>query len=541
VAPQGKAGIVSPSGVATDSFTQGLWNYITDGRLSSFFDFENKEGLFPSVHRSYKFCLLTMGRSTEAVFSFFLNKTEQLKDERRRFRLTAKDFELINPNTRTCPVFRSQVDAELTKKIYGRWPVLWREARDEAPEQNPWGLEFQLMFMMNTDSVHFLNAPTDTALPLYEAKMIHQFDHRWSTYHLPAGTEEPETRDVSEAEKARPDFTVRPRYWVEERLVLGRLARVPRCVTRAWDTQDADALRAAFATWLLAAEEDDALAELRGTATARSAREQVIALAGPLFSPLPAAKDEWFKEKDAEEATTWRPLMTDELQTFRDSNSLLAAAHTILERRSPRWLMGWRDICRSNDERTVISSVVSRVGIGNNLPLMLFNESSRPEAVAALLGNLNALILDFVARHKVGGIHLNFFIYKQLPILPATAFSETDLAYIVPRVLELTYTAHDLKPWAEDLGYTEAPFAFDPERRAQLRAELDAYYARLYGLTRDELRYILDPADTHGADYPSVTFPGLKRNEESAFGEYRTRRLVLQAWDALADQSEPDA
>jgi hypothetical protein len=79
----------------------------------------------------------------------------------------------------------------------------------------------------------------------------------------------------------------------------------------------------------------------------------------------------------------------------------------------------------------------------------------------------------------------------------------------------------------------DSPFAYDLARRAQLRAELDAYYARLYGLTRDELRYILDPADTHGPDYPTVTFPGLKRNEESAFGEYRTRRLVLEAWDAM--------
>ena len=104
----------------------------------------------------------------------------------------------------------------------------------------------------------------------------------------------------------------------------------------------------------------------------------------------------------------------------------------------------------------------------------------------------------------------------------------------MPRVLELTYTSHELAAWAADLGYTGAPFRFDPDRRAQLRAELDAYYARLYGLTRDELRYILDPADTHGPDYPTETFRGLKANELRAFGEYRTRRLVLAAWDALS-------
>ena len=101
------------------------------------------------------------------------------------------------------------------------------------------------------------------------------------------------------------------------------------------------------------------------------------------------------------------------------------------------------------------------------------------------------------------------------------------------RVLELTYTSHSMRPWAEDLGHTGAPFAFDPDRRATLRAELDAFFARKYGLTRDELRYIIDPADTHGPDYPSETFRGLKRNEVERFGEYRTQRLVLAAFDRL--------
>ncbi len=96
-----------------------------------------------------------------------------------------------------------------------------------------------------------------------------------------------------------------------------------------------------------------------------------------------------------------------------------------------------------------------------------------------------------------------------------------------------TIRAHDLPDWAHDLDHTGAPFPWNPERRARLRAELDAYYARLYGLSRDELRYILDPADLMGADYPSETFRVLKNNEERQFNEYRTRRLVLEAWDNL--------
>ena len=82
-------------------------------------------------------------------------------------------------------------------------------------------------------------------------------------------------------------------------------------------------------------------------------------------------------------------------------------------------------------------------------------------------------------------------------------------------------------------GYLLRPFKWDEDRRAVLRAELDAYYAKLYGLTRDELRYILDPKDVYGPDFPGETFRVLKEKEERLYGEYRTRRLVLAAWDAL--------
>ncbi len=153
--------------------------------------------------------------------------------------------------------------------------------------------------------------------------------------------------------------------------------------------------------------------------------------------------------------------------------------------------------------------------------------------LAAMLANWNSIALDYVARQKIGGTHLTYGYLKQLPFLPPSTYAEADLAFIVPRVLELTYTAEDLSGWARDLGHDGPPFRFDPDRRALLRAELDAYYARLYGLNRDELRYILDPADTHGPDYPSVTFPGLKKNEIAKYGEYRTQRLVLETWDRL--------
>jgi hypothetical protein len=143
------------------------------------------------------------------------------------------------------------------------------------------------------------------------------------------------------------------------------------------------------------------------------------------------------------------------------------------------------------------------------------------------------LTFDFISRHKVGGTHLNFFIAQQLPALPPESFSEGDITFASQRVLELTYTSHAMRPWAEDLGYTGSPFAFDPDRRAQLRADLDAFFAKKYGLTRDELRYVLDPHDVKGSDYPSETFRGLKNKEINQFGEYRTQRLVLEAFDRM--------
>jgi hypothetical protein len=155
-----------------------------------------------------------------------------------------------------------------------------------------------------------------------------------------------------------------------------------------------------------------------------------------------------------------------------------------------------------------------------------------PRLSTALVANFDSLTLDFVARLKLGGTHLTYGNLKQLPVLPPSAYTATDLAFIAPRVLELTYASHSMAPFARDLGHDGAPFAWNEDRRAWLRAELDAWYARAYGLTRDELRYVLDPADVKGPDYPSETFRVLKKNEIARWGEYRTARLVLAAWDA---------
>ncbi|MFO5494047.1 MAG: restriction endonuclease, partial [Cuspidothrix sp.] len=196
------------------------------------------------------------------------------------------------------------------------------------------------------------------------------------------------------------------------------------------------------------------------------------------------------------------------------------------------WLLGFRDICRSNDERTAIFSLLPKVAIGNNAPVIL-TDVKEAKLISCLLANFCSLTFDFVTRHKVGGTHMNFFIVKQLPVIPPERYTEKDIEYITPRVLELVYTSWEMQPFAQDMGYNGEPFTWNPNKRALIRAELDAYYAKLYGLTRDELRYILDPADVYGAEFPSETFRVLKNNEIKQYGEYRTQRLVLEAWDRI--------
>lgn len=582
----GRAGMVLPSGIATDSFTQHLFNAIANGNLASLYDFENRERIFPAVDSRMKFCLLTMGKTQQVDFQFFAGRTTDLLDQRRRFTLSPSDFALLNPNTRTCPVFRSQADAALTKKLYISTPVLWREElRNQdgeviQTEHNPWGLQFQLMFMMNTDSGLFRNGPATSGeprrLPLYEAKMIHQFDHRWATYveTVSGAAGEVETVDVSDTQKTDPAYSVRPRYWVDEREVLARIASVPTRLARAWllthregpyaETEDEKSLEFAVASWhagewmrrlcgdALKGASAKVLAEAQWRATAEMDRN-----AAPLLGALRRTRGgedlsnwvKWARQDaetpfgDAEEAAikAWQETFHGVSSGGTRVGSLLNFVDEWMDRRSPRWLMGWRDICRSTDERTVIASVVPRAGVGNKIPL-LFPSADIPTArSAALLGNLSSMTLDFIARQKIGGTTLNYFYMKQFPVLAPDRYAQADLAFIVPRVLELTYTAHDLQAWAQELATYDPrpaaeqgrPFGWNAERRAHLRAALDAYYARLYGLTRDELRYILDPKDVIGGDSPSETFRVLKEGELRTYGEYRTRRLVLAAWDRI--------
>lgn len=457
----GRCGLIVPTGIATDATTAELFSDIISSRqLVMLADFENRHGIFPAVHRTYRFSILVLGNDAkEARFHFFLSDVGHMDDAERRSVLSAEDIEIINPNTKTSPVFRTREDAEIVKKIHRRVSVFVNESFGK--EGNPWGADFrQGLFDMFYDSGYFRTAkqlkdegfardgqewiiPPDSAipervveargkksivrsgkyLPLFEAKMFDIFNHRSADYSS-RGDERGHRvlPELSVDELADVNREVEPHYWVPET--------------------------------------------------------------------------------------------------------------TLAERASSKsYLIGYGEATTATTERTCVVTLMPFAGVGHKQILIL--TSRTPTEEVCLVANCSSLTLDYVARTKVSYINFGRFIFKQLPLLPPSFYTETIVRFISKRVVELTYTSHSMTPFARDVGYNGPPFAWDEERRALLCAELDAFYARAYGLARDELRYILDPADVKGPDYPSETFRVLKEKEIRQYGEYRTRRLVLEAWNRM--------
>jgi len=443
------AGVIVPTGIATDASTSVFFSkLVEDRRLFSLISFENEGMIFPAVHHAFKFALMTIGAgdSADTTFAFFLRQPSQLADHERVFTLSATQISAINPNTKTAPVFRSRADATITAKLYDRAPVLIREG--VAKDGNPWGVGFSRLYDMSNDSDYFFTASrlteegclregtkwikgTERYVPLYEAKMISFFDHRFAGYGARGDDRGFRVLPETELDQHRdPAFEVEPFYWV-------------------------------------------------------SSSDLEVRLSG---------------------------------------------------RTNKSWLFGFKDVTAATNERTAIFAVLPWVAAGHTMPMMFSDQAT--SSFCGLYGNLNSLVCDYVARSSVAGLHLTYGYLKQFPIFPPDFYTEPRLAFITPKVLELTYTSHSLAPFARDLGHDGPPFAWDEDRRALLRADLDAFYARAYGLTRDELRYILDPADVKGPDYPSETFRVLKEKEIRHHGEYRTRRLVLAAWDRMETGGE---
>ncbi len=172
--------------------------------------------------------------AADADFFFFAHQVEDLEDSKRHISLANGDIRLFNPNTHTCPIFRTPRDAEITKAIYRRIPVLI-DANREGPTCNPWGVQFRRMFDQTNDAELFREADAlkadgfklkgnrwvkgkRTFLPLYEAKMVQAYDHR------AAGvvTEKSNWMRQGQTEKTtlvgyqNPEHMAMPRFWVDE-------------------------------------------------------------------------------------------------------------------------------------------------------------------------------------------------------------------------------------------------------------------------------------------------------------------------------------
>ena len=511
----GRSGIIVPTGIATDDTNKHFFAHLVENnRLVSLFDFENKKALFPNVHRSYKFCLLTasggsLPASFEARFGFFLQDVLDINDKRRVFSLTSNDFLNINPNTKTCPIFRTRQDAELTKHIYSYVPVLVNEAK----EQNPWGISFMRMFDMSNDSHLFKTEPELTQmgftlmgnrfvkgdemwLPLYEGRNCWIYDHKLTTFQN--------------------DYI---NY---------------------------------------------------------SARDSDSKILTQYFVPFETVKNRNFQ----------------------------------------KFFFGIRRVTNNTNERMIVGSYVPFSGV--TYGLYIFNNSFDLKKKVSLNGVFNSLIFDYFARNATSQPSITYSVIYQLPVLFNIFIDENAIL----KISELVYSSWDLKGFIDELwnesswdmrkvilnqwfknqkatggyawqipswhtaypeihwhspmeteGWNEEdilnynqgcplpPFKWNEERRARLKAELDAYFALLYGLERKQLRYILDPADltetelknildpaeeitdpldedaylrrVEQSSFPGETFRVLKEKEIRTFGHYRTRRLVLEAYNRL--------
>jgi hypothetical protein len=408
-------------------------------------------------------------------FAFFLLQVNDLADENRTFSLSANDLVRINPNTKSCPVFRTRQDAELTAKLYRAVPVLV----NEATGQDGWHVSFLRMFDMSNDSTYFhtrvdldnkgLNLDRNRFvndvlyLPLYEGKFIAQFDHRHATLREGSTVQGNKADLTTNDEHQNPHFLIKTRYWVEESTIPKKLGDI-----------------------------------------------------------------------------SWKR----------------------------KWFVSFRRITRAVDRRSTRFSISPYAGYADTSALLLPQKKST--LIGCLVASMNSFVVDYISRQKISGIHLDFYNVEQLPVLPPDRYTPDLLRFIVPRVLELTYTAWDLQPFANDVwaevremgrkgegergctplqaallqqwkanqrvvapslahpvtpspphttDFPRPPFTWDAARRSQLRAELDALYARLYGLSREELAYILE------------TFPIVKRKDEAQYGEYRTKRMILEKYE----------
>lgn len=453
-------GLVLPTGIAiSDECKLFFSKLINENRLISLYDFENKEGLF-DIHRMFKFCLITAGKSQEKArivnAGFYLTRLDHLQDTNRVYKLQSSDFSLLNPNTKTCPIFRTSKDAKLTSAIYRRCNIIFKE----DTQSNPWSIEFGSMFHMSNDShlfktyrellniggkfngTTFITTDGIKYVPLYEGKMIWFYNHHFATWPINVVDRPNTIPALNKNDLMNPNHLIYPWYWI----------------------------------------------------------------------PALDVEASYIK---------------------RDSNN------KILWEWKHSWTLGIRKVSNSTNERTCVVCFIPRfVGIGESIHFV--NPSRSTMQGCIFMSMLNSLSFDYIVRQKMGGSNMSNYIIAQLPILTPKQIEDSGFQQeIIERVGKLVWFNHDMDCWMEELreecpaeyDLPEEPVIWDEGQRAVWQAELDAIFAHLYGFTTEDLRYILDPEDVCGKGCINETFRVLKERELRELGEYRTKRLVMEAWN----------
>jgi hypothetical protein len=517
IRPSGRIGCLIPAQLVNTetAFFQAL---LAQGAIVSLHTITNDTRLMPHLPRTMALSLLTLAGShdpqTVADVVWGVGQLDELDDAARHVALNADDIALLNPNTRSWPVFRTARAAELTRAIYRRMPVL----RQQGPSVvDPWGVRSATMLHLTRDAALLRTRQQLEAegwqrtgevfrqgqalyMPVYEEAMLQP----WGASH-------------------NPGQLVSPRYWAPSERVMQAVAHVPEALLQAYRTRRADAVVQMLAAWVGGYH----LNHGHNTCT----RETLAQVYNPMFHALPSTPGAWVAAPALERE--W-PLTPGDLLLIKRQHDALTLARHLIEKHCPDWFMAWREVVAAG--RMVTASVCPRVGLAQSCTLL---QLAGADAILAscLLANLNSMVVDFCARQKMSGRRLTPAILDQLPIVPPATYAAPcawDHAvlfrdWVFSRILELIYTSPALTPLARDCGYDGPAFRWDAVRRHWLHSELEAAYCLIYGLTRPDVVFILETCMPGQPPQPSdatasETLPGPQR--------------ILQVYDALHQARE---
>jgi hypothetical protein len=404
--PNGRLGCIVPSSMATADTTKYFFQDLMASKaLVSYYDFENRAKIFfPAVDSRMRFALMTLSGSQQPVeqadFVFFAHRIEDLAQSDRHIHLTLDDINLLNPGTKTCPTFRSQREFAITRQIYQTIPVLGQSDH----QGNRWQLRITQGLFSQTADISLLQ-PTTAVDPdqtdlirCYEARMISRFNHREGS----AGITDKNTFrtgvsiPISDEERTDPHFLAQSRYWAS---LQDTAQRLPKDYPYQW------------------------LMGFKDVTSATNTRT-MIACVLPKTAVLCSIRVVFLEDYNHPSPPTPLP----EVEGSKSTSSSL----------SPR------ERARVRATEATGPKKPSPPGIS---------------ILLSLLANWNSFCFDFFCRQSTPGNHLSDYIIRQLPTLPPSTYQQpcpwdatlTVEDWILPRVLELTYTAWDLQGFAKDI------------------------------------------------------------------------------------------